>query len=238
LTEKTLWKLLLKTVLGTLAVFLIYEFDFHSLSIIAGALVFVIIYLRATEERRFFRISFLLLPILALVAIGIINPIGPVSVGLYALFAVLFFVLLGLINLFFKERFLVYGIFNAALFVVFSLLFFYLVRPDNFWLLGPVFFVVSFLILKEVFGFFGLTGNKRTTLQAGVLGFLGVEFAYILQFLPLGFINAAVFLALFLVLGREMLVSRAKGTLNFSSMMKQITIFVVLGIFIFAASRW
>ncbi|MFH0712456.1 MAG: hypothetical protein V2A55_01180 [Candidatus Jorgensenbacteria bacterium] len=230
-TEKTLWKLLLKTFLGSLAVFLVYNSGFNPFLVIVAALVFAVIYFREIEEKAFFRTSFWLLPILALAASGVMGSVGPIAV-----FAALFFVLLGLINLFFKERFLVYGIFNAAFLVALLLFFFYLVGPGSFWILGAVSLVTVFLVLKEAFNFLGPLSGRRAVIFAGVLAFLGLELSYILQFLPLGFINAAVYLTLFLVLGRETVVSSVKGSLNFSQTMKQITLFVVLSIVVFAVS--
>ena len=234
-TEKTLWKLLLETAVAVLAVGFLSPIG--PIGLMGLIVIFAAIYFREVEEKKLFRISFWLLPVLALAAIGFMGPIGPVGpIGLITVFAALFFVLLGLINLFFKERFLVYGIFNTAFLIALSLLFFYLLRPDNFWILGTVFSIAVFLTLKEVFGFFGPLEGRRAALFAGVLGFLGLELSYILQFLPLGFMSAAVYLTLFLVIARETVVSSAKGGLNFSFMMKQITLFAVLTIVVFALS--
>ncbi len=239
LTEKTLWKLLSETALAVFAVFLIYRFGFHPLAVVVGTLIFVVIYFREIEERRFLKISFLLLPLLFLAAAGFINPLTPGLAALVLVFAVLFFVMLGLVNLFFKERFLVYSVFNTAFLISLLLFFFYLARgPENFWILGVILFFSVFLILRESFVFFGLPGGRRTTLYSGILSFISLEFFYVLQFLPLGFVNAAAFLAIFLILGKDIVVSSAKGNLNFSFAMRQTTFFAVLTIAIFAASRW
>lgn len=234
LAEKTLWRLLLRTFFGVLAVYLVRFFDFHPLSVLAALAVFGAIYFRELEERRLFRMSFVLLPILTVAAIGLISPIGPT--GPIAVFAVLFFVLLGLIDFFFKERLSVYGVFSTALVALLSIVFFYLARdPGNFWFLGTAFFLVLYLLLKEAFGIWE-AGLRRLTLSALILSFLGLELSYILQFLPLGFLNAALFLTLFSVLARDAVISSAKGNLGFSLMMKQVTFFVILAIIIFAAS--
>ncbi len=230
--EKTLWKLLFKTAVAVLAVGLISPIG--PIGLIVTLAVFAAVYFREIEEKKFFRTSFWLLPVLVLAAIGLIGPISPI--GPIAVFAVLFFVLLGLINLFFKERFLVYGVFNAAVLVALSLLFFFLLRPGNFWLSGTVFFAALFLILRENLGFLGPFSGRRATLSAGIIAFLGLELSYFLQFLSLGFINAAVYLALFLVLVREAAVSSIKGSFSFSFMMRQITLFAVLSIVVFAVS--
>jgi hypothetical protein len=233
LTEKTLWRLLLKTLFGLFAVFLVYDSGFSPLWIFFAVVVFGVIYFREIEERRSFTKSFWALPVLALAAMEWVTAWSLTA------FAVLFFILLGLINLFFKERHLIYGVFNTALILSISILFFFLARgPENFWILGIAFTALQFLVLKEALGFSGFPGSRRAALHAGVLAFIALEFAYILQFLPLGFINSAIFTTLFLVLGRETAVSFSKGALNFPFMMRQVTFFVVLTIIIFSASSW
>lgn len=158
LTEKTLWRLLLKTALAVLTVFLVYDSGFNPVALFAGLLVFGVIYFREPEEKSLLMNSFWLLPVLALASLGVVGTISPIGMaGIIATFAVLFFVLLGLINLFFRERFLVYGAFNTAYFAALSLFYFYAARgPDNFWFLGAALFFFTLLLLKEAVGFFGL----------------------------------------------------------------------------------
>lgn len=73
---------------------------------------------------------------------------------------------------------------------------------------------------------------------AGISGILAVEFAWILSFLPLGFINAALFLTLLFLLLRDGLLVRAQGFLNLRFILREFTFFVFLGLVILAVSRW
>jgi hypothetical protein len=92
--------------------------------------------------------------------------------------------------------------------------------------------------LKEALFFFGFSGERRVALYAGTLGLVSLEFFHISQFLPFGFISSAAYLGLFLLLGKDLAVSAARGALNFSLIMRQITLFSVLTIVVFAASSW
>lgn len=239
LTEKTLWRLLFKSVLAVFSLSLVYGFGFHPVAVLAGIIVFAAMYLRETGERSLLKYSFLLLPLLFIFTAAFITPEGAWAAVLVFISFLLFFAVFGLANLFFRERFLVYGVLNTALLVSFFLFFFYLARgPENFWLLGPALFITTFFLLKEVLIFFGFSGKRRLALHAGALSLISLEFFHISQFLPLGFINAAAYIAIFLVLAKDLVVSSINGTLNFSFMMKQITLFLVLTIVVFAASTW
>lgn len=241
LTDRTAWKLLFKAVLATAALLLVLRFGFNLVVLVVFFAVFIGIYFSQITERRLLRISFWLLPVFGLTAIKILlssfSPPFFIVITL-AFFAFLFFILLGLTNFFFKDRFLVYGIFNTSLLLLLFLLVFYLGRPDNFWFLGIALFFMMVLIFEEIFRFFGIHKGKRTLAVSGVIGILAVEVAWFASFLPLGFINAAVFLTLFFLLVRDSLMVHFKGFLNLSFIFRELAFFIFLTLVIFAASQW
>ncbi len=238
LIEKTPWRLLLKTALGVGALLFIRLLNFHPFAVLSGFFVFLIIYFREAAERRFLRFSFWLLPALTFTILRLTNSIGPLGlIWLLFIFAILFFFILGLIDLFFKERTQIYGILNTVLMLAVFLIVFYFLNLKNFWILGIALFLFLFLLFSEVFIFFEIPKGKKMLAAGSALGLLGVELAWILNFLPLGFINAALFLTLFFLLIKDALVSKAKGVLTFAFVFRELTFFIILTIIIFAASH-
>ncbi|MCP6720047.1 MAG: hypothetical protein KJI72_01805 [Patescibacteria group bacterium] len=241
LTDRTAWRLPFKTALATLTLLFVLWFDFSLVALAVFFTVFVSIYFSQITERRLLKVSFWFLPIFSLIGIKLLlssfSPPLFIIIAL-ALFAFLFFILLGLMSFFFKDKFLVYGIFNTSLLLLLFLLVFHLGRPDNFWFLGIVLFFMMVLIFEEVFKFFGIYKGKRTLAALGIVGILAVEIAWLTSFLPLGFINAAVFLTLFFLLVRDSLAVHFRGFLNLSFIFRELAFFVFITLIIFAASQW
>lgn len=239
LTDRTLWKLALKSIVAATALFLVRFFNFHFIAILGFFVLLLIIYFSQAGERKLLRLSFWVLPALSLAAIGLISPINLIGlIGFIFVFAILFFIILGLVDFFFKERALVYGIFNTALFLILFLLFFYLTPLKNFWILGIALFFLIILIFGEIFKFFEMPKTKRTFALAAAASLLGVEFSWITGLLPLGFINSAVFLTLFFLLTRDAFIASVRGNLNFSFVFRELLFFVFITIIIFAAASW
>jgi len=94
------------------------------------------------------------------------------------------------------------------------------------------------LDFHESFDFFGVTRGKRLVFAAFILSLLSVELSWVVMFLPLGFINAAAFLALFFLLVRDGIVIHFQGYLSLPFVFKQLTFFIVLAVLIFASARW
>ena len=230
--------MLLITALGTLALFLVLRLDFSVVAVVIFLAVFSGIYFSQSVERRMLRTSFWFLPIFSIVGIKLLSPSLLLSSLSLLPFAVLFFVLLGLMNLVFRDRFLVYGIFNTALLLLIFLIAFYAWRPGSFLILGPVLFLVVALLFMEVLGVFEIFLGRRALVVGGTLGLLAAEVVWLTGFLPLGFINAAVFATLFFLLLRDGLAVHFRGFLNLPFIFRQLTFFIVLTIVIFAASSW
>lgn len=179
-----------------------------------------------------FRFSFLLLSVLSALATGLISPvesIGPSGLAA-AVFAVLLFILIGLSNFLFKNNQGVYAFFQTGLLLFVFILFFGQLRLNNFIsLLGVM--ITVFFIFKEFF-------PRQPAVFNLVVGLVALELAWLVSFLPLGFINAAVFLTLFLILSRDIFTAYFEGILKKSFLLRQLTFFAIIAIVIFASSGW
>lgn len=236
LRDRTAWRLLFKAAFATLILFWAWRTDFGFWPTVIFVAVLLYDYFSLPEERKFLRVSFWLLPLSAYLGLAFVGLpfFGPLTLFL---FAFLFFLVLGLANLFFSERFVFYNVLNTGLLIMILMPFFYLARPGNLFLWLPAVFALAFFVWRECFRFFSLPGRK-TSIAAFVLAFLVSEFAFGLMFLPIGFMNAAAFLVLVMILTRDSILTYSKGVLNLSFLFRQLTFFVFFAILILATARW
>ncbi len=242
------WRLPFKAIIASFALLSVYWLNFSFWPIFTAIIVLGIVFFRESPERKVFAVSFWLIAILGLFGFYFLD--GAISVSALAIFGfmfllcALFFLWFGLVSFSFPNRFAVYGIFNTVILIGFFLVLFYLNPPSAFastkfsliWSLGL--FSALTLIFKEIFGFFGVFLGKRDWLIGFSLGFLAFELSWLSAFLPLGFVNAAAFLALVFILLRDSILAHFQGYLDTSFVFKELTFFVFLSIIIFAAAKW
>lgn len=250
LINQTEWKLLFKAFLLTLTLFLVELFGFSWWAILVFFLFLIGIYFTQLSERHLIRVSFWLLPLLILFSLHSLSILPscslslvpcPLSLIAYLLYFSLTFIVLGLGNFFFTHRHTIYSLLNTILILLTSLLLFsskFQVTSFKFNFLYLAFFLIIIFIFKEVLHFFEVSWAKRSLIVSLAVSLVGLELAWLITFLPLGFINAAAFLTLFFILIRESIVSHFRGTLNLPFIMRQLTFFVLLTLIIFAVSRW
>jgi len=249
LTNQTEWKLLFKAFLLTLTIFLVGLFGFSWWAIFIFFLVLIGIYFTQLLERHLLRVSFWLLPLLILFSLHSLSILPscstsilcPLSLITYFLYFSLTFIVLGIGSFFFTHRHTIYSLLNTILILLTSLLLFsskFQVTSFKFNFLYLVFFLIIIFIFKEVLHFFEVSWSKRIFIVSLAVSLVGLELAWLITFLPLGFINAAAFLTLFFILIRESIVSHFRGTLNLPFIMRQLTFFVLLTLIIFAVSQW
>jgi hypothetical protein len=106
-----------------------------------------------------------------------------------------------------------------------------------FWFIAIFWIAGSFI--KEVLTFGDpLLRGRNLRLLTWVFALIMAESTAFVVFLPLGFINAAAFMTLFYVLGRDVVLARLRGLLNLSLVLRELAIFAVLSIIIFATVTW
>lgn len=239
LTDRIRWKLAAKAALGAVSLAAFWYLDFPFWALVITVAVFVSIYLSETLERKALRRTFLVLVISGLVGAKVFGALSlPIFWGFWGLWTLGFFVALGMTGFYFVSRDAVYGFLNTLVVFLISVIFFYLNRAANFWFAGPIFFVIFSAVFGEVFGFLGVRAPRRELILSLALAFVLTEIAWILGFLPLGFLNSALFLTLFSAVIRDIVVSRFRGKLDLPLFLRELAILFILGLIIFAVSNW
>ncbi|MEK7574098.1 MAG: hypothetical protein AAB514_01030 [Patescibacteria group bacterium] len=243
-TGKPWRSLLLKVLLFGLGLFWVHLSGF-SLPALFGFFILIIwLYFSQLPERAHFRISFLVLVSTALLTLyfsqGGFYPAFFACLG----FSFLFYLLLGLPALVFKNRQSVYFLLNTGLFLIVFLLFFGADKLNYFLTINFLLFLVVFLLFEECFGFLrSAVHNSLFTIHNSrfislVFAFLGLELFWVVSLLPIGFVNLAIFETLFVFLTRDFTLAYFSGRFNRQFFIYHLLIFVVLVIFIFTNSKW
>ncbi len=250
LTRKIGWRLAVKAVLASLALgFLDWAgVSFWPVVIFLG--VMFAIYLSEPPERRTLRSSFWLLSVFSILGIAAVSSLsGYFLINLMMAFLILFFGLslffiFGLINLLFKDKTFVYNLLNAAVLAYFFLLVFYLMPGFSgdgsiiliLWFLAI--FLGPRLIMKETLAMNGSPESRNLKITIWSFSLIIAEIAVFAAILPLGFVDAAAFLTLCSIMGRDVVLARLNGSLNLSLVFREVTIFVVVLSLILATVTW
>ncbi len=192
--------------------------------------------------------SFLILLFVALLAASHL----PVAAGKWnffaaALFGLFFFILLGVKNLVFINRLVIYEFVNNFLFFSLFIVFFLFDKADWFFLKYAIIFLAIFalfraFLLSQDF----LRGTQASNLPIAAkinlfsvsLAVLISQFILIAAYLPIGFLNlAAISLVVVLAL-KDLTISHLYGNLNRSIILKNATMVLIFSVIIFIASKW
>lgn len=239
LTGQITLRLLFKAVLAGLFLFWVLASGFGWFPLIAFFGVVFIIYVLESATAKSIKASFWLLPIFTVVGsyflLKLFPSVFPTAPIVAFVFAFIFFIILGLQNFLFKNRLLIYGILNALIFLILSLVVF----SQNiliFW--SAVLFLAVYFVFKESLGFFGVVSTKHSSFISAAVAFLGLVIGFFLSFLPLNFIGLAAFLTLFLLLVRDSFLVYSQGFLDLNFVFRELTFFILISFVIFAAGRW
>jgi len=149
-----------------------------------------------------------------------------------------FFFLIGLSDLIFKNRLIIYSLINTFLAFLLFLLFSFLNFQKIGYFHALIFFLALFFLFKESFNFAGAEWSKRTSLLSAVSAFLILELSWFAAFLPLVRLNAAAYLTIPAVLLREIVTAHFKGNLNYFLVFGEIAFGAILMVIIFALTKW
>ena len=232
LRGKTWRSLLFKVLFFDLILLEIYLGNFSPLAILIFGAALLWFYFLQSVERRHFRFSFIVLILAALLTLRFSGLIFA-----WLIFSFLFYLLLGLTSFVFKNSSAVYLFFQTCLFLIIFLFFFGLEKPEYFLLINILFFLITFLLLKEGFinSLFSIHNSLFISL---VIAFLSLELFWAINLLPIGFINAAFLLTLFVFLMRDFALTYFSGRLNRKFLTLHLVIFLVLVTLIFIFSKW
>ena len=239
----TAWKLLYKTLFLLAGLLLVFGDEFSFRSLFVFMMMLAIVYfsqITGRETLRFSFWSFLGLVVAGLYLLGqhpVLFASFPVLIPfIFLLSAVALFLLLGLGHFFFKDRFLIYGIFNTAELLVLFLVFQPLFEVSLWWF--PVFFTIITLLFREFFAFVNIKLHAQSLVASGAVGLITTEIFFVTQFLPLGVLNAAALFTVVSLLLRDTLSAHFEGVLDRAFVMREMTILVLFTLIIFASSRW
>ncbi len=239
-------RLVSRTLLVSIFLWIVLASDFRwwSLFLFFGSIAGV--YISQIAERNLLRSSFWLFPLVTIIGFWVITQNIAFSfsspyivlffIGLFLLFSFAFFLLIGISHFFFKNRFVIYGIFNTAVLLASFVVFFVLFEKSLFWIFP--FFIIVFLLFRESLYFFGVEFKRRIGVTSALVALLTSELLLVTKFLPLGILNGSIFLALFFLLLRDSLIAHFHGNLTRKLLLRQLTIFVFLTLIIFAVSKW
>ena len=249
------WRSLLRKVsLFALGLFGVYFFSARGGSAFGGNFFFPAIfvfslliawfYFSQLPERAHFRISFLALTLTAFLTLrfseGGFYPAFLACLG----FGFLFYLLLGLPALIFKNRQSVYLLLNTGLFLAMFLLFFSADKSKHFLTINFLLFSVVFFLFGECFGFLRSAVHNSSFVVHNprflslVFAFLSLELFWVINLLPVGFINLAILETLFVFLTRDFTLAYFSGRFNRQFFVYHLLVFIILIIFIFANSKW
>ncbi len=240
-----LWRsVLLKSSLIGLGLFGIYFFNFSFSAFLIFSLLLVGIYFSQLPERGQLRISFFVLALTALSALNFFADSLYLVIFGCLIFGFLFYLLLGLTDFIFENRRTVCLFFNTCLFLAVFSLFFGADKSKHFLLINALLFLAIFLLFRECFNFLRSVSQNssfiihNSVFIALVFAFLGLELFWAINLLPIGFINSAILLTLFVFLMRDFVLVYFSGRLNRRFFVNHLLVFIILVIFIFTNSKW
>lgn len=204
-------------------------------------------YFRESWNRsRFFSSFVILLSSSVLSVWRLAGQSSPLLFAAAVIFGILFFILLGVKNFIFVHRLLPYYFLSSFLLLAVFLLFFSVDKSN---LLTAEYLLVglsAFLLYREFLLFNSESSPSllqtplitRKNLIAFALAFLTFQLVWVVSLLPLGFLNSASLLLLFALLFEDLLLHNWNGTLTRQIILRNMTFLLLIGLVIFAFSKW
>ncbi len=171
---------------------------------------------------------------------------NPWFLVLIIILSILFGLILGIKNLVFIKREPLYYILNGLLFLITFILFFISEKSELFFFKYLFTGLAAFLLSREFLIFnlgeslesFKLMTPSRRNLTALAFGFLMLQATWTIAVLPLGFLNSASLALLIALILEDFFIEHWSGAMNRKIILRNITLFLVLGLVILGASRW
>ncbi|HAS95269.1 TPA: hypothetical protein DIS57_01475 [Candidatus Wolfebacteria bacterium] len=155
-------------------------------------------------------------------------------------FGTLFFLLLGIKEFLFLWRHAIFNFLSGALYFFIGGTFFIVDKSaaGDFLLYFLLSFVALYLLIRESIEFFMEDAPKRKK-ELLVIGsaVLVAEFLSVVSILPIGFLNSAALIILFVFILEDLVYYHLKGTLDRQIVLNNMTILIVCLLFIFATSK-
>lgn len=223
---------------------------------LALALVFYF-YLRPFFNTRQFLTSFFVFLAIAIISLEDFASLRQIRfveenlwvlVSIFVLFWLIFFLILGIKNLAFINRHLLYYFLSGILFFLTFSLFFKsdksILFLSKYLILGLAIYFLSREFLNFIFGEGEFIKSSdfpilvKKNLVSITFCLLIMEFVWALSLLPIGFINTAGLALILVVILADFFLHYFKGGLNRFVILRNITLFMILFLAIFMGSKW
>lgn len=205
-------------------------------------------YFRSTFDWNTFLYSFFVLTLYAYLGTSFLVGSSDMGAGLdrmpvvlaSAVFGILFFLLLGVKEFLFLWRQAIFNFLSGALYFFIGGTFFIADKSSagDFLLYFIVSFIALYLLIRESIEFFMEDAPKRKK-ELLVIGsaVLVAQFLSVVSILPIGFLNSAALIILFVFILEDLVYYHLKGTLDRQIVLNNATILIVCLLFIFATSK-
>lgn len=207
------------------------------------AVVFILVsfylYFRPSLNGSQFILSFLVLLATSLLVIKS-SFIVYGSLFIVVFFGFLFFLLLGIKNLIFVNRQPFYYLFNGLLLLVVFISFFWAGNSHLFFIKYlSVFFAIAFLFREFLtFSINGFSNSTKKNLIVYGTTFLILQLLWAITLLPISFLNEASLALLIVLILQDFITHHFSGTMSRQIVLRNVTIFLILNLVIFGASKW
>ena len=207
------------------------------------AVVFILVsfylYFRPSLNGSQFILSFLVLLATSLLIIKS-SFIVYGSLFIVVFFGFLFFLLLGVKNLIFINRQPFYYLFNGLLLLVIFISFFWSRNSQLFFIKYLlIFFAIAFLFREFLtFSIDGFSNSTKKNLIVYGTAFLVLQLLWAITLLPISFLNAAGLALLIVMILQDFIVHHFSGTMSRQIVLRNVTVFLILSLVIFGASKW
>lgn len=155
-------------------------------------------------------------------------------------FGFLFFLFLGVKNLVFVSRQPLYYLFNNLLLMAVFIFFFNADKSQWFFIKYILVFLSAHILFKEFLRVSSPRplGTQRNNLIAASFSFLILQFVWAIGLLPFSALNSASLVLLIALILQDFVIHHLGGTISRQVILRNITIFLVLNLIVFAASKW
>lgn len=220
------------------ALWLFADRDFGPLQLAAFVLIGAVLYFTPVFHALVVFSSFFVLMILSPIAMSVFGPQLEHPLLLAGFFGVLFYFLLGIKQVLFINRLKIYSALHLALMYCLSILFFAAPGGEWFFTRSLLLFLFAYILLREFFAMRMLPSGSRIRFLTALGAFLVIEATWAIGLLPIGFINAAGVLLIFIFTLEEALLASVDRRENRKGLLTEFITGVVLLLIVFGFSNW
>jgi hypothetical protein len=230
--------LLLKAVVFAGLLFWVKISDFSAISVFLFLLINTVLYLRGRAHSIVETVrSFIILLFVSLFGVNMLNHFQ-FLIPTILFFSFIFYLILGIKELVFEQR----PKWNYAknILLTYSIFLTYFLSNRYDWFFGKylLVFFFAFLLIGEWLSWLEKSFIKRRRVIALVFSFLILQFLWAVSLLPLGFINSATLMTVFVYIMLDFSKHHFRGTINKELILKHSVVLLFSVIVVFLFTNW